>query len=191
VNASVTKDLISQLIVVMGVCVGAWMLFVEPKAVALAEREAEIAAGRARLMAADFDRLRKVASRAPGIRESAAEIEARSELARDSAGLYSRIMQLAQGQNILVRNLQPRAGEGGADADILVTRIDMKIEGDYQQLADFVESLRSVEAYLRVASLSLVPIDSEEVKRATMQMSCEALAFRIPPDLLHLGEEKQ
>lgn len=189
-NASVTKDLISQIVVVMGVCIGTWMLFVEPRAAALAEREAENAVDRALLMAADFDRLRKVASRAPEIRESAAEIHARSALARDSAALYSRIMQLAQNQNILVRNLQPRAADSG-NADVLATRIDMKIEGDYEQLADFVESLRSVDAYLRVVSLSLVPIDSDEVKAATMQVSCEALAFRIPPELLRLGEDRQ
>lgn len=182
------RELISQALVVLALCIGAWMLFVEPKASVFRGLDDEIAQGRARLAAADYDRIGMIAKRAAEFRTLAAEVTERNRLARDSAGLYGAIMALAQQQELEVRNLQPRVQEPRSDSAIGLTRIDIRVDGSYAQVARFVTSLATVNAYLRVSTLSVAPTEKDGVGLTSMKVGCEVLAFELPAVLERIAK---
>ncbi len=180
-SSPVDRELISQVAIVLGVCIGTWMLFIRPKADSLASMDAEITQGRARIEAVDHKRIRTVGNRIPEILNSLTDIKRRSQLARDSAELYTQIMSLALLHGIQVRTLEPNVRE--MNDQVGVTRILISVEGDFDRLAGFVQSVGEVQTFMRISTVNITPIEREDHTSTFMQIGCEALAFSIPPDL--------
>ena len=190
-SVTIDRDLLMQLVVVVGSCLGGWVLLVEPKAEKLHEIEAQIIEDRTKASAGSHVGVIRIAEYAPKLLARADEIEAKGHAARDSAGLYGMMMSLAQESGLKVRNIQPRVERGKANDQISRTQIDVIVEGKYERLASFLSALDGVGAYIRIQSLRLTPTDVGDDHAAVMQLGCEVLSFRLPDEVTALrGSDK-
>ena len=190
-SVTIDRDLLMQLVVVVGSCLGGWVLLVEPKAEKLREIEAQIIEDRTKASAGSHAGVIRIAEYAPKLLARADEIDAKGHAARDSAGLYGMMMSLAQESGLTVRNIQPRAERGKPNEQISRTQIDVIVEGTYERLASFLSALDGVGAYIRIQSLRLTPTDVGDEHAAVMQLGCEVLNFRLPDEVRALrGSDK-
>ncbi len=188
-NLSVHRDVLVQVMMAMTVCIGSWMFLVKSKAEDLREVEALIARSRAQSGSIDHTDLQKISARTPQLRRRTQEIQARGSVAKDSSALYGRITDLAEKHQVKINNLRPGVEQqiGGKDQIYIVTRIDMTIVGEYENIARFLESVNGIGAYLRPISVQIAPTKGGEGSFTVVQLGIEVLRFNLPEPLVALG----
>ncbi|MCH7797413.1 MAG: type 4a pilus biogenesis protein PilO [Planctomycetes bacterium] len=188
-NLSVYRDLLVQVMMAMTVCIGSWMFLVKSKAEDLREVETLIARSRAQSRSIDHADLQKISARTPPLRRRMREIQARGSVAKDSSALYGRITDLAEKHQVKINNLRPGVEQqiGDKDRIYIVTRIDMTIVGEYENIARFLESVNGIGAYLRPISVQIAPTKGGEGSFTVIQLGIEVLRFNLPEPLVALG----
>ncbi len=190
-SVTIYRELLIHAVVILGSCLGGWMLLIEPKVEQLHAIEAQIIEDRSKASARSHVGDIRIAEYTPRLYVRADEIDAKSRTARDSAGLYSMMRSLAQENNLKVRKIQPRVERGKVDEPVSRTRIDVIVEGKYERLASFLSALDGVGAYIRIRSLRITPTDVGGEHAAVMQLGCEVLSFRLPDEVTALrGSDK-
>ncbi|MHC4080386.1 MAG: hypothetical protein ACYTFF_06095 [Planctomycetota bacterium] len=122
----------------------------------------------------------QVAQQTPKLRDWARAVEARGAWAKDTSMLYGQIMSLAKEHDVQVRDLRPGEQKLGRDKTVVVTRIDMTAEAEYEQIAEFLGALDEIGASLRPISVQLAPTKRTDGSYAVVQLGSEALEFRLP-----------
>lgn len=188
-NLSVYRDLLVQVMMAMTVCIGSWMFLVKSKAEDLREVETLIARSRAQSRSIDHADLQKISARTPPLHRRMREIQARGSVAKDSSALYGRITDLAEKHQVKINNLRPGVEQqiGDKDRIYIVTRIDMTIVGEYENIARFLESVNGIGAYLRPISVQIAPTKGGEGSFTVIQLGIEVLRFNLPEPLVALG----
>lgn len=177
----IDREFVTQALIVLGVCLGGWMVFVKPMAEELAEIDARIEKHVADSATTNLGSIQLVADLAPKLRERCREIDLSNQVAMDSSLLYGRIMEIATANQIKVKNLRPTVEHStDGNAQMSVTRIDITGEGRYDQIADFFEELNNLGTYIRPVSVQLTPTRRAGDATAVLQLSCEAVQFRLP-----------
>ncbi len=182
-SVTIDRDLLMQVVVVVGSCLGGWVLLVEPRVEKLHAIEAQIIEDRSKVSAGSHVGVIRIAEYAPKLHARADKVDAKGQPARDSAGLYGMMMSLAQRNNLKVRNIQPRVERGKADEPVSRTQVDVIVEGTFERLASFLSALDGVGAYIRMQSLRITPTDVGGEHAAVMQLGCEVLSFRLPDEV--------
>ncbi|UCD74644.1 MAG: hypothetical protein JSV91_12750 [Phycisphaerales bacterium] len=188
-NVTFRRDLLAQTVIVLALCIGGWMLFVQPTVEELQEVEAIIAYSRAGAAGLNQEAIEDMADRMSGLRRYVLDVRRRGRLADDSSRLYGLIMDLAQEHGVTVQSLEPGSGrEMSVDGRVGRTRIEITLEGEYQQVASFLSALQNVEGFIRPTSLSLTPREKEAERQLVVaRYSCEALSFTLSEALSNLA----
>ena len=186
------RDFIIQAFIALGFCIGGWIIFVKPQVQSMSRLEAEIAqieSQSARVSNAVFE---KIAAQAPRLRRRAQDIRAKGALAKDSAALYSQIRTVATEHDVQIKNVRQGLDQehvvGGTT--FVVQRVDMKVEGEFEQIARFLDSLRSIDTYLRPVSLQVSPTTGGNGSYTVMQFGFESVRFNLPVAIEKLLEEE-
>ncbi len=174
------REMLTQVAVVVGVCLGGWMVLVQPRVQELSELEAANEARRQ--FAASFKAMptELVADQTDRLNVLCDDIEARSRLSADTAQLFGLIMALAAEQHVEVRNLQPRVESVPGSKTMSITKIDMSADGDYAALTGFLSALQHLRANVRTWSAQITPASDKDKRIASMQLGCETLSFTLP-----------
>ena len=187
------RDLVMQAFIALGFCIGGWMIFVKPQVEELTKLEAEIAIIESESSSVSSAVFERIAAEAPRVNRRAQDIRTKGALAQDSAGLYSQIRTLATDQDVQIKNVR-RGPERESTAGVttyVVQRVDMKVEGEFEQIARFLDSLRSIDTYLRPVSLQVSPTTGGNGSFTVMQFGFESVRFVLPPALVALLEEEK
>lgn len=176
----IDREFVTQAVVVLGACLGGWMVFVQPKAEELAKVEGVIATQVAQAATVDHATIELVANLAPKIRARCDEIDEQNRIATDSSLLYGRIMDVATREGIKIKNLRPTVDRAGAQAEKSITRIDVTGEGDFEHIAAFFAGLNEIGTPIRAVSVQLTPTKREGESSAVLQLGCEAVRFALP-----------
>ena len=186
------REFMTQLFIILTVCVGGWMVFVQPKAAELYELDKEIAEERARTATVDVAVVEQVARQAPHLYERTDEIESRGAIAGDSSLLYGRIMDLAKEHEVQVKNLRPGAERNRGDEahPMIVVRIDMTAEGEYENIAKFLDAVNETGAYLRTVAVQIAPTKRTDGAYTVLQLGFETIRFALPTILKQIRESK-
>ncbi|MHC4081651.1 MAG: hypothetical protein ACYS15_08145 [Planctomycetota bacterium] len=179
-NLPIDREFITQALIALGACLGGWMFYVQPRAEEVHALDAEISKLQSQSTGMSHEAVEQIAKQAPMLRDRCGEIEARSVLAQDTSQLYGQIMGLAKDYDVQVRNLRPGEHKPGRDQAIIVVRIDMTAEGEYEQLAEFLGAIEGINAYLRPISVQIAPTKRAGGSYAVMQLGFEAMQFRLP-----------
>ena len=182
-NASFDRKLIAEVVVMLAVCIAAWMMIVDRQKDALAELEAVIETEKSNPVRASREQIEQMATRIDAVRTRVQTIESESDLARDSSRTYGLIMELAKEHDITVRRLDPSpAGRSAADP-VQVTGFTMTVEGSYERVALFIEGVQALSGFVRPGILSITPSGDTGAARVTARFSCEGLSFTLPDSL--------
>ena len=186
----VDRQMIAQVVIMLAVCVGGWMMIVEPKVEEITELEASIAEASADPALASGDNVEQLAQRMIDMRERARRIERRSALAKDSSRLYSAIMDMVAEHGVIVHRLDPASDRRMSSDDAMgVTTFNMNVEAGYEQLAKFIDALERMEGFVRPTMVTVNPVRSEGEARVEARIVCEAMHFTAPEALAALTGE--
>ena len=190
-NGTSTRELLAQIVIALAVCIGGWMILVQPAIDELREVESVITHTRAGAAGLNEGAIEKMADRMSDLRQRVEIVRRRSSLASDSSHLYGLIMDLAQEYGLTVQNLQPGSGrEMSPDGRVGRTHIEMTLEGGYQQVASFLSTMQNIEGFIKPISLSLMPHEREGQQRLVVaRYTCDALSFTLKDALSSLAGE--
>lgn len=178
---SIDRELLTQALIALGACIGGWMVFVQPKSTELTQLKNTVEELRERSAELSHLSVDVIAGLAPNLKARSDAIEAKGRLAQDSSLLYGRIMSLAQQHDIQVKNLRPGAEhKGGRDKTMIVTRLDMTAEGEFEQIAKFLEALDGIGTYIRATSVQIAPTKRRGGSNTVLQLGFETLRFGLP-----------
>ncbi|MHC5002831.1 MAG: hypothetical protein ACYTJ0_06875 [Planctomycetota bacterium] len=187
-SLAINRDLIAQVIIILAVSIGGWMMFVEPAMRELSRLEGEIAGAATSAPAISQATVEMAAARIGEIREWVGEVRRRNVEAADSTTLYGKIMKLAADHGVVVRQLQPNTDDrDGDEGPIEVSRLEMTLEGGFEQVATFIDEIDGIGGFLRPSSLQLAPMVRDDRQLVGARFVCESLRFTLGENLDQLG----
>lgn len=181
-NGPLDRQLIAQIIIILAICAGGWMMIVQPQIDELTRLQATIAEIRNSQVPMGEGTIEQMADELAKVRDRFQRIETRNEFASDSTRIYGLIMDLADEHGVTVQRLDPGSDQRSADEDapVRVTTLDMTIEGGYEQVAIFLESVEHLEGFIRPLTLTLTPREEEGRSFVEARFACQALRFALP-----------
>ena len=186
-TGSVDRQLIAQLVIVYGLCFGAWMMLVDPKAAALRKVQAELEASQQRPVLLEQESIEVMAGRMGGVRERLIEVARLNRMAEDSSELYTAIMDLAETSGVTVQLVQPgRVHAPTEESTVSMAQFHVTVEGFYPSVAEFLDAVGDLDGFVRPRHLALTPIDLGEKGYVLARFTCEALRFELPKSLVHM-----
>jgi Tfp pilus assembly protein PilO len=157
-SARVDRNLVSQVAIVLAICVGGWMMLIQPRAQELADLQSVLDQAAGSREGGSTAALERLTNRVVELRDRIEEINAANSVAGDSSALYDGMMKLAQQSGVRVTNLSPGSEPTlERDGRVSVRRVDVAIEGTFQSAAQFIDSVESLGGFVRPSSLSVTP----------------------------------
>ncbi len=166
---------LGSICMIAGACsAGAHLMFVDPVRTELAEIRASVESQRADASdrATDVPPIDALMKTLEAAKQEKETIDHLSEAARDTAGLFARIEQVAGEHNTRLLHLSPvRQGQLGKVADDVAIGYQISIESTYQDLVTFVDALQTDLGITRIDQIRIIPMvsDGESFVTATIQ----------------------
>ena len=186
-SITIDRGLLTHTVVVLGMCVGAWMMLVQPQMKGLRAAEAALAAEEKAQQDVSDHLFEKTVQKMKDVKSRIAEIERCNGLMHDSSRLYGSIMDLAAMHGVTIQNLQPGSEKLSADAKTSVNRIDLSAEGAFDKVASFLDAIIELDGFIRPVSLNVVPTRDEANPTVIAHFSCDAVSFKLPEALAGMG----
>ncbi|MHC5112886.1 MAG: hypothetical protein ACYTGP_00495 [Planctomycetota bacterium] len=184
-NEVFDRRMVAEFIILLAVCVSAWMLIVEPKVSELRELEVSIAEAGQNPALQNQGAVQHMAGQLDRVRDRVRSIAQQNEFGRDSSRIYGLIMSLAKEHDVTVDRLDPGASRPmGADAETLqVASFDLRVQGRYASMAAFLDAIENVEGFVRPIRLTMSPRGTMGEELVETRFTCEALTFTMPDAL--------
>jgi Tfp pilus assembly protein PilO len=189
VNGSFERKLLVEIVIMLGVCFGAWMMVVQPKRARLNELHTTIAEAQSDPVHQSRLSIERMAAHLATAREDVERLRARNEIGRDSSAMYGLIMGLAKEHDVTVQRLDPGSRSSTSDDTMDVSSFHMSVDGKYKQIAAFLDDVVNIEGFVRPGSLNLTPRGLEGSAMVSANFDCETLSFRLPDALLAMAEK--
>jgi Tfp pilus assembly protein PilO len=184
-NLLLSRELLSQVVIILALSVGGWMLIVQPKISELGELKTMVAEAGSDPNAMGEQAIGQMADRMRAVRSRLVEIDAKNRFAEDTSRMYGIVMDLAREHDVVVRQLDPDSGRRAGDDEesIRVASLDLTVQGEYEQIAVFLSAMDSLGGFLRPKSLNVTPQYEEGRRFAEANFSCDVLRFALPEAL--------
>lgn len=183
------REFVAQLTIILGISLAGWFFFVNPKAEKLREMQLlieTVSHGDNELSQADIENLARLISKS---HSSVKAIVDHNKLAENSTLLYGIVSDLGAKNDVTVRSLTPGSRiSHQSSSGFTATRMDMVLEGQYENLAAFVESLHDLPGFIRPVGLGLKPAGDSLDALVIADFSCELIEFTLPEELLRIGD---
>lgn len=176
------RDIFAHLVVAVGLCVGAWFMFVEPIMRSAADEAGFVVdVRRSGLAGLDEASLLRMTNYVDRVRGVVREVRQRSAFAGDTTGIYTNIMETAEAMAVDVDRITPIAATGGGE--VAATGFDIAVRGNFARVADFIGAVDDMEGFVRVRRVALgtSEVDGKFVVDATI--TCDAFAVKLPSEL--------
>jgi len=197
---SESRNVIAQAVIAFMVCIGAYMLLVDPKAVKLAAAKAEEDrnASEARSAEALRDLVPQISKAEAAAKAMADKIHQTGRLARQEQELYAALTSAANTCHIRIDQMSPtrvgatnKAGqagpefaEGSANAAVGYT---IDATSTYNDLAAFLKIIRTEIGYSLVKSVRMSPTPDSKLVHAFIETEHFSFDASPPADLGPLG----
>jgi len=178
-NLSLDRKFVIETLVILGVCFGAWMFIVGSKRTELRELEVTINEAKQNPLLINATSVERMADQFLDIGERVEEIENQSSFGQDSSHMYDLITQLATEHNLIMHRLDPGTRDGASDSPVQRSTFNMRIEGTYRHVANFIDAVGGIDGFIRPVSLGLTPT-TDGAGMVQALFSCEALSFTVP-----------
>lgn len=189
------REVASQLVIIIAVAVGAWVMFVQPKAEELAELNETIADAAPAMDEANVGDLETLGRKVADAKAAVRIIAQRGEAARDSSKIYGAVSELAERHGVTLMRLNPGTQRGSgakkAEGDELQAQsvhFEGAVVGAYEQVAAFLGAVDDTQGFVRPVSLNLMPRHQDMQELVEAQFAFEMLRFPVPESLQAFAE---
>lgn len=183
------RSFIAQAAIIGAACFGALAIVIRPQEAEIARLESEIESHDADQAAKQHQSLPELAARLAAFHDRVSEIAARQATASDTSKLYGMLTELAGRHGVHVQNMQPGTSQqnGGKD-EFRISRVEVAVDGPYENVAAFLDSVTTLPVFIRAESLQLTPTLLGGKRSVTARAGFDILRFEIPATLAGLGD---
>ena len=181
------RQVVAQMVIIVGICMGAWIIVVQPQSAKLRRLQGEI---RQTSMVANRPTQAQLDETKAALDVRLKALQQRNDLSSDSSALYARVMSLARECDIVVQTVRPGGKErsGSTKAQYSTAKIDIIVDGTFERVAAFVSAIERIPAFLRPVEMSISPTERAGQGSVTVRIVFEALSFNVPESLEKLME---
>lgn len=188
-NLPIDRDFVARLLIVLGVCAGAWLVFVQPRQRELSRLERQLVEATQSSSQTSQEGLEALANKFGAFRQRLQEVNRRNAVAQDTSSLYATIMRLAGNHQVRVQGMQPVPPRDTAVPQaVRAARLEMTLSGDYDNIARFIDAVAKIDAFIRPSSLEVIPLDDDRSRNVSARFGCEVLAFNVDSALASGGD---
>jgi len=182
------REFIAQLVIILGLSLGGWAMFVHPKASKLDQLQSVFHTVPPGTSPTGDGAIERLADMLGDGQQRISAIEYRNKLAENVTLLYGMISDLGARTNVTVQSLTPvPRPHATTERGFRATRIDMVLEGGYESIAAFVETVQGLPGFIRLVGLTIKPAGEVREGLVTANFSCEVVRFDVPVTLNELG----
>jgi Tfp pilus assembly protein PilO len=190
-NGTLDRQFLAQALIILALCVGGWMMIVEPKLSEINRLEAEIAEAKANPALLEQTAVEEMARRIGRVKAQVQAVQQQNQFARDTALIYAEIMDLADDHQVELLRLDPgsrHAGEREPDEEsVQKITFDLTIEGTYENVARFLTAVQDIDGFVRPIALAVTPRVVEGRPRVEATLKCEAVSFTLSEALVQFS----
>lgn len=183
------REFAAQLAIILGISLAGWIFFVNPKVEKLQEMQLlieTVSHGDEELSQADIENLARLISKG---QSSINTITDHNKLAENSTLLYGMVSDLGAKRDVMVRSLTPGSRISHQySSGFSATRMDMVLEGSYEHIAAFTDSLHDLPGFFRPVGLVMKPAGDSLDALVIADFTCELVEFTLPKELRRIGE---
>lgn len=184
----VHREVIAQLVIILAVSLGGWLVFVHPKAKKLEDVNRVLFAASSAGDPLGEKTIAQLASQMSEGRERLQSLEHLNLLADNTTVLYGLFNQLGATHQVTVRSISPGTeAKPSEDGSYTAIRIDMTLLGRYENVADFIDAVGDLPGHVRPVTLTLTPENDGPDHMTLANFSCEVLRFEMPEVLKRIG----
>lgn len=182
------REFISQIVIILAISLGGWIIFVHPKAVALRETYAVLGTNVSFDSTQSGKSIEGLSSKIRSGRKLIDEISYLNSLADDTTLLYGLISELGARHEVLIKSLNPGSEIRYEESrGFTYTRIEMILEGRFEKIGSFIQAVNELPGFIRPQSLVLKPGVSKDGEHTLANYSCDLLHFEVPEALHGFG----
>jgi len=181
------RDLVVRIIIGFSLTAGAWIFFSQPRAAELSRLEKKVSEFHKRTSAIGIAASEQVVRNVQAIRKQLDQISARNAVSQDSSILYGLIKDLALHHDVHVQKLQPTPEPPNKRNDMItISKVVMTVQGDYEQIANFIDSLQEFGGQVRPMSIHLGALPSQSNEMVNVRLACDVISFELPESLVQM-----
>lgn len=186
----IDRDIVVRFVIGLSLTAGAWIFFARPRAAELSRLEKTVSDFHERTSALGIAASEQIARDVQTMRLQLNHISARNYVSRDSSILYGRIKDLAKRYDVHVQKLQPTPEPSNRRNDMVtISKVDMTVQGEYERIAAFINSLQEFGGHVRPNALHLGALPSQSQEMINVRLACDVISFELPETLVQLQEE--
>lgn len=182
------REFLLKIVIILTVSFGGWLLVVHPKVKELEEIHAMLATVSQLGSESSNASVASLIAQMRGGREMIGEVEKLNSFSLDTSNLYGLISSIGAKHDIVVQSLNPgNDNRHATDKGYSYTRIDMTLDGTFQNIASFIHEMKDLPGFIRPTALTITPGGDSRQAITTANFSCEAIFFQLPEALREIG----
>ncbi len=182
------RDVVAQLLIILAISIGGWLMFVHPKTKKLEDLHRVLNATTDSGAPLGDEAIAQRARHLSDGRHHAKALVNLNRLAENTTLLYGLFNQLGARHRVVVQSISPGSeGKTTPDGRYTANRIDMTLHGRYADVANFLDGVGELSGFVRPVSLTLKPEGDGADPAVLATFSCEVLRFEPPEILREIG----
>jgi len=180
------REFLLKIVIILIVSLGGWLLLVHPKVKELEAIHAMLDTVSNLGTESSNASVTSLIAQMRGGREMIGEVEKLNSFSLNTSNLYGLISSIGARHDIIVQSLNPgNDNRHNTENGYSYTRIDMTLDGSFQNIASFIHDMKGLPGFIRPISLTITP--GSDGNQAIANYSCEAIFFQLPDALTEIG----
>lgn len=187
------RETIVHVVIAIAVCVGGWVMVVDPMIAEVKELEATVAEVSGQINPDEQSNLTRIVNQLKSFHSRIEQVVSFNRLSKNPPQFYEAVMALAQKHDVVVDRLVANSVEQGDQSTAVdqVTTCKITVEGSYGQVGHFLRGMDELDGFVRPVALSVTPVDDVEAGRVRANFDCELVCFLLPDKLVALTQTSQ
>lgn len=187
------RETIVHLVIVIAVCMGGWVMVVDPMIAEVGRLEATIAEVSAQVNPDEQSNLTRIVQQLQSFHSRIEQVVTFNRLSKNPPQFYEAVMALAQEHDVEVDRLIANSIEEGDQGSAVeqITTCKITVLGDYDRVGGFLRAADALDGFLRPVALKIVPVDDAQTGQVRADLDCELLCFSLPDKLVALTQKSQ
>ncbi len=182
------REFLIKIVIILIVSLGGWLLLVHPKVKELEDIHVMLDTVSNLGIESSNASVTSLIAQMRGGREMIGEVEKLNSFSLNTSNLYGLISSIGAKHDIIVQSLNPgNDNRHNTEKGYSYTRIDMTLDGSFQNIASFIHDMKDLPGFIRPISLTITPSSDVSQPTAIANYSCEAIIFQLPDALTEIG----
>jgi Tfp pilus assembly protein PilO len=184
------RETVVHITIALAVCVGGWVMVVEPMIAEVKELEATVAEVSPQVNPDEHSNLARIVHQLKSFHSRIEQVVSFNRLSKNPPQFYEAVLALAQKHGVTVDRLVANSVEAGDQGTAVdqVTTCKIVVVGGYDHVGGFLWGLDGLDGFIRPVALNVMPINDTEAGRIRANFDCELVCFSLPDKLVALTQ---